>query len=177
MLGMIMIHGLEEGKKISIYTKRRFIKAMEYRDKKPKQENIIFQSLRTEYIRVKVEGRRDILREDTSVFFAQTYRFEDQKQSQDFKNFKISESRPGQYIMDSWRRWFQRSNSHQLRSRLNKREDRPRSSRSNKDIMAELKKIKVDVTKLKQQVAKVNFVKEEELEVKSVFLTENEKKT
>ena len=130
-----------------------------------------------------MKEERDVLKEETSTFFARTSRYDNWKKSGDFRNFRRSESKPGWYRTESKKRWM-RLNSQQLRSFSRKREDRSMSRSgdkqnfvSNKDIMEELKKIKVDVAELKQKAVNVALVEEEEVEVKDVFFAEDKEKT
>ena len=112
----------------------------------------------------------------------------------DFRNFNQSDSKPGWYRTNSRRRWMRSGSqtsrpepgsfSRDRRGKSAETFDRGNRGRSlekkdfvsNKDLLEELKKIKVDIAEckqnfveLKQKAVSVVLVEEEEIEVKNVF--------
>ncbi len=190
MLGMIMIAGLEDSKKITDEEKRKFREVMENDGRKPKDEKVVIGELKKEYARLKIEGKRDEAKDEaTSTFFARDSRMDKWKKGEDFKNFRRSVSKPGWYRTDSRKRWMRsgsrqgsrpRSSSEQRRSfSSSRRSDSKSNGRdfvSNKDIMEELKKLKMDVNELKNKAINVALVKDEEVKINDVFFAEDEEK-
>ena len=122
MLGMMLINSLESGKRITEEEKRQFVDAMEDKDRKPKKEDIVYEDLKKEYVKSKIEGKITVMNKenskeisDDSTFFVRNSRYDDWRKSNDFKNFNRLDSKPGWYRTDSRRRWM-RSGSRMLRS-------------------------------------------------------------
>ena len=75
MLGMIMIAGLEESKKIIDEEKRKFREVMENDGRKPKDEKVVIGELKKEYARLKIEVKRyEAKDEATSTLFADGFK-------------------------------------------------------------------------------------------------------
>ena len=58
MLGMMLVIGLEKGKKIMNEEKRRLMDVMEDEERNPRSEDVVYYVLKKEYAKSKIEGKR-----------------------------------------------------------------------------------------------------------------------
>ena len=67
MLAMMMISGMERKKKLTEEEKQRFEGIMETDDRKPRPEDRVMESLKKEFMKAKVEGKRMEVKENAST--------------------------------------------------------------------------------------------------------------
>ena len=108
-------------------------------------------------------------------------RYDEWKKSKDFGRYQRSDSRPGFYRTAS-RGNYQKSRSFSSKPTDNRKRSFSRTGEfvTNKQLMEELKKIKLDVVgavvdELKKRPLNVAIVEQEEVEVSNVFFTDEEK--
>ena len=66
MLGMMLVTGLEKGKKITMEEKRRLMDVMEDAERNPRNEDVVFDVMKKEYAKSKIEGKRASMKKENS---------------------------------------------------------------------------------------------------------------
>ena len=66
MLGMMLVTGLEKGKKIMKEEKQRLMDVMEDEERNPRSEDVVYDVLKKEYAKSKIEGKRASMPKESS---------------------------------------------------------------------------------------------------------------